>query len=47
MSDIGSLERLKVLSHATVDLSISGFFEAHQRCAFPLNFARLLAMEWE
>jgi hypothetical protein len=46
-SRIGWIEQLKVQSNATVDLSASGFFEAHQRRAFPLSGARLLTMEWE
>jgi hypothetical protein len=41
------IEQLKVQSNATLDLSASGFFEAHQRRAFPLSCARLLTMEWE
>lgn len=43
-SRIGWIEQLKVQSNATIDLSASGFFEAHQRRAFPLSGARLLTM---
>ncbi len=47
MSEIGWQERLKVLSNATVDLSVSGCFEAQQRRVFTVSRARPLTMEWE
>jgi hypothetical protein len=47
MSEIECKEALEVTSSATVDLSVSGRFEARARRSFPLRSARLLTMEWE
>lgn len=47
MSEIGWLERLKVLTNVTVNLSVSGPFSVVGKRAFPLSRARLLTIEWE